>query len=207
MRVSRRRDIVLGIATSLSPPSPTCWGLADSISGGIGYPDREGTTSDQRHQTSRLDPKAHDAPGYEVRCRRVERVLLLAATARGAQAVSATTTVPRGGPHLPPAPSGLAGPKGWDFAQIIHSLSSAEDAINNYFIDAAVGAGITSYTLTATLVWERQAGQRGISDLDLYLCDTNSGDSLVGWGSARIIHATPLRIRGLPGKLAAIQSL
>jgi hypothetical protein len=59
---------------------------------------------------------------------------------------------------------------GWDFRAI--SNDAAHDQVNHYYINVLAGG----MTLTATLVWNRQAGQAAINGLDLFLYNTANGN-------------------------------
>jgi hypothetical protein len=104
--------------------------------------------------------------------------LQLAAGKFTASSIDNTAAV--GAPHAPDA-SGPVIPSllGWDFSTLTSSPSS--DAYANYLFQTAVG--VSGYTATATLVWERQfnpntATPIGINTLDLFLYDVTR-DTLI----------------------------
>ncbi|MGD0389737.1 MAG: S8 family serine peptidase, partial [Tepidisphaeraceae bacterium] len=89
----------------------------------------------------------------------------------GEQDPSATSYEALGGNHSAPS-GGHADPfMGWDFTTF--SSSSTQDVYNNYLVPTSSHAG--SYTLTATLVWERpietSITSNPINNLDLYIYD------------------------------------
>jgi len=82
----------------------------------------------------------------------------------------ATATV--GGIHPAVNTGTINSLQGWDAATL--TSTRATDTYNNYDFALAAGGGVTSYTLTATLVWERQGATdvgNPINRLDLYLFD------------------------------------
>jgi hypothetical protein len=71
---------------------------------------------------------------------------------------------------------------GWDFNSLASTLN--KDAVNHYYFSTAAGGG-APLTFTATLIWNRQAHQNTIADLDLFLVDTRDG-SMVGASTSRV---------------------
>jgi hypothetical protein len=63
---------------------------------------------------------------------------------------------------------------GWDTNTI--SATTSQDKINHYYFNLT---GSNSYTLTATLVWNRQNNQTAINDLNLFLFDTGNSNLVV----------------------------
>jgi len=85
-----------------------------------------------------------------------------------------SSSVPKGNPHPPTGATGnVASLSGWDFNTVSGSLLN--DAVNHYYF-SLTGAG--PFTGTVTLVWNRQAGQTAINELDLYLYDASTGAML-----------------------------
>jgi hypothetical protein len=83
-----------------------------------------------------------------------------------------TTTVTTGAAHPPGSnPANETSTVGWDFANA--SSSAFQDGIAHYYINLPPTNG--SYTLTATLVWNRQLNNTSINDLDLFLYGTSNG--------------------------------
>jgi hypothetical protein len=69
--------------------------------------------------------------------------------------------------------TGTADPlSGWDLTTI--TSGTLTDAVNHYVIKPPAAAGITSYTLTATLTWYRQVDQSTVNNLNLFLYDSTS---------------------------------
>ena len=86
----------------------------------------------------------------------------------GDQAVSTANMVSLGTSDMPSTASNGRFLRGWDYAQV--TSSSTQDAVDNYFVTLPGQAGSSPYgpyTLTATLVWNRQAYQSQINNLDL----------------------------------------
>ncbi len=78
------------------------------------------------------------------------------------------TTVSTGGAHPPTGAAGTVGPlSGWDFNT--NTSSTFSDAVNHYYFNVTNSVTNTSFTATATLVWNRQQNQTGINNLDLFL--------------------------------------
>ena len=95
---------------------------------------------------------------------------------------------------------------GWDYAQL--TSSSTQDAVNNYFVTLPGHAGSSPYgpyTLTATLVWNRQAYQSQINNLDLSLYDVTT-QSLVSISDSTVDNVQQLYVGGLnPGDVYSMQ--
>lgn len=64
--------------------------------------------------------------------------------------------------------------RGWDL-NTLRVTNYATDAAKDYYFHVAGPGTASSFTGTATLVWNRQAGQSGINNLGLYLYDAISG--------------------------------
>ena len=80
-----------------------------------------------------------------------------------------STSVTHDGPHPPGANAANAPVRaGWDRNTI--STIPLQDMVNHYYFDLPVTSG-PAFTLTATLVWQRQQGQTAINDLNLFLYD------------------------------------
>jgi hypothetical protein len=86
-----------------------------------------------------------------------------------------STNIPAGAGHPPVGATGTAGGlSGWDFNT--NSSSSTTDGVNHYYFNVTNGAGNTTFTVTATLVWNRHRFQKGINNLDLFLYDAVSSN-------------------------------
>jgi hypothetical protein len=69
--------------------------------------------------------------------------------------------------------TGAADPlAGWDLTTITSGTST--DAVNHYVVKPPVAAGVTGYTLTATLTWYRQVNQATVNNLNLFLYDSTN---------------------------------
>ncbi|HWE92624.1 MAG TPA: S8 family serine peptidase [Tepidisphaeraceae bacterium] len=74
---------------------------------------------------------------------------------------------------------------GWDRADITSGTLS--DAVNHYVFNPKVAAGVTSYTLTATLTWYRQTDQAAINNLNLFLYDATTSTTTAVDESASLV--------------------
>ncbi|HXD00390.1 MAG TPA: S8 family serine peptidase [Verrucomicrobiae bacterium] len=94
--------------------------------------------------------------------------------AAGKHSFIASGSVPLGSAH---PPGGTAGDEGclygWDFNNL--SSSSTNDEINHYYFNLATGLSNAAFNGTASLVWNRQAGQSSVNNLDLFLYQVDSG--------------------------------
>ncbi len=78
---------------------------------------------------------------------------------------SGTTTASQ----TPPSVTGtFSTMSGWDYATLTSGTTSGNNKVNHYFFDLNAAQG-SSFTVTSTLVWNRQYGQSSINNLDLYL--------------------------------------
>ena len=90
----------------------------------------------------------------------------------GNQAVSTADMVSLGASDPPSTASNGRFLRGWDYTQL--TSSSTQDAVNNYFVTLPGQAGSSPYgpyTLTATLVWNRQFHRRR-STISTYIFTT-----------------------------------
>ncbi len=86
-----------------------------------------------------------------------------------------STSVSAGGLHLPAGDVGaVAALSGWDFNT--NSSSILNDSINHYYFDVTNNLPGATFTVTATLVWNRQRNKTGINNLDLFLYDAASSN-------------------------------
>jgi Subtilase family len=105
----------------------------------------------------------------------------------GKQPFIASTSIAAGGAHPPTnAPAVIDALQGWDFNTISTTIST--DGVNHYYFNLASGTGNATFTCTATLAWNRQAGEYDINNLDLYLYDVSSG-SLMGASTSQVDNA------------------
>ena len=79
-----------------------------------------------------------------------------------------STNIPVGGTH-PPVVTTASIPvlSGWDYNT--NTSSSTNDTVNHYFFNVTNSASGASFTLTATLAWNRHQSQTAINNLALYL--------------------------------------
>lgn len=120
----------------------------------------------------------------------------------GQQTVSAAGTVSRGADHMPDSASNDRLLRGWDYAELTSSPS--KDAVNDYFITLPGQVG-GSFWLTATLVWNRQAGESQINNLDLFLYNVTD-QSLVDMSISTVDNVEHLYVGGLdPADTYALQ--
>lgn len=116
--------------------------------------------------------------------------------AGGKNAFIASTSVSTGAAHPPTAATNnVSSLSGWDFNTLTSSITT--DRINHYYFSLAGGASNAMYTATATLVWNRQAGQTGINDLNLYLYNASNGN-LVASSVSTVDNVEHLYILKLP---------
>lgn len=106
------------------------------------------------------------------------------------------TTVSPGAAHPPgSATTDIPVWSGWDFTT--SSSSRTSDTIKHYYFNLTNAAGDSPFTATATLVWNRQNGQSGINDLNLYLYDTAT-DALVAESISGVDNVEHLYLETLP---------
>lgn len=78
------------------------------------------------------------------------------------------TFITSGTSQTPPIVGGsVSALDGWNFSTTLTS-SAVNDAVEHYFFDLSAGDG-SAFTLTSTLVWERQLNKTKINNLDLFL--------------------------------------
>ena len=93
---------------------------------------------------------------------------------KGGLRVSNETTAVTSGAAHPPGASANNQPSliGWDYTTLSTSVAG-QDKINHYYFNLT---GSNAFTLTATLVWNRQTGKATVNNLDLFLYNTVSGN-------------------------------
>jgi hypothetical protein len=95
--------------------------------------------------------------------------------------IETTTVSPSGSPHPPGAnASNEASLTGWDY-NTAFSTSSSQDQVKHYYFNLT---GSNSYTLTATLAWNRLQNQSMVNNLDLFLYNTADGNLILSSTSA-----------------------
>ena len=103
--------------------------------------------------------------------------------AGGKHAFIASNAVALGAAHPPESSTGnVSALSGWDFNGI--TSGSNNDAINHYYFSLAGTVGGPPFTATATLVWNRQAHQTNLNQLDLFLFRADTGVMIAGSASA-----------------------
>ncbi len=123
---------------------------------------------------------------------------------RGMQPASTTTSSPAGGPHDPPAVTNVIPVRrGWDFTVLTNSAD--QDRVDHYFFDLS-SATNRQFTLTATVVWQRQRNQSAINDLDLFLFDANTS-ALLASSQSTVDNVEHLHVTGLPAGRFDLQAL
>lgn len=99
--------------------------------------------------------------------------------AGGEHGYIAATSVPSGGAHPPNgAPGTIGALSGWDFNT--NTSGSSSDEINHYYFNVTNGFGNVPFAATATLVWNRQQGQTGINNLNLFLYNAANSNLVAG---------------------------
>lgn len=74
-------------------------------------------------------------------------------------------------PHPPGAnASNIGASSGWSFAAL--SSTAAKDRIRHHYFSVTNAVSNATFTVTATLAWNRQQGEANLNDLDLFLYDT-----------------------------------
>jgi hypothetical protein len=114
----------------------------------------------------------------------------------GKQGYIVSTTVSTNSPHPPTGAGGTIGAlSGWDFST--NTSSTTTDGINHYYFDVTNGLNQAAFTATATLVWNRQANQTNINNLDLFLYDAGSSN-LVAASTSMVDNVEHLWLPQLP---------
>jgi len=113
-----------------------------------------------------------------------------------------STNVSSGGAHPPTGDAGTVGTlSGWDFNSISSTggglFSSATDGVNHYYFNVTNDSGNAAFTLTATLVWNRQQNQTNINNLDLFLYDAVSSN-LVACSTSLVDNVEHIWLPQLP---------
>jgi hypothetical protein len=117
----------------------------------------------------------------------------------GQHAFIESTSVSTGSPHPPGTnPNNEPTLRGWDYNSISNpgSLLTYSDQVNHYYFSLNPSLG-PRFTFTATLVWNRQAGQSTINDLNLFLYNTTDG-KLVAASTSAVDNVEHIFLTGLP---------
>ncbi|HTL57675.1 MAG TPA: S8 family serine peptidase [Candidatus Limnocylindrales bacterium] len=110
--------------------------------------------------------------------------------------VEATSNNP-GSPHPPGSnPNNEPTLIGWDYNSISNpGVVLTKEQVNHYYFNLS-GTAATRYTLSSTLVWNRQAGQTAINDLNLFLYNA-SNNNLVAACTSSVDNVEHLFVTGL----------
>ncbi len=116
--------------------------------------------------------------------------------AGGRHSYSVSQSISSGGAHPPGTPSAIIPSLlGWDFQTAASSL--LDDTVNHYYFDNSANPN-TNFTLTATLVWNRQAGEVSINGLALFLYNSANGE-LVTNSVSTVDNVQHIYVPSLPG--------
>ena len=111
----------------------------------------------------------------------------------GKHAFIESTSVSSGAPHPPGANmNNVPALAGWDTNAV--STSASQDTVNHYYFNLPGGS---SFTLTATLVWNKQDGAGAINNLDLFLYGT-AGGNLVTCSTSLVDNVEHIYLPALP---------
>ena len=95
--------------------------------------------------------------------------------AGGKHAAVELTSVNLLDPHPPGAnPANINAASGWSFATL--SSTPSKDRINHHYFNLTNAISNATFTVTATLIWNRQQNQTNLNDLDLFLYDTTTSN-------------------------------
>lgn len=97
-----------------------------------------------------------------------------------------STSNTSGSPHPPGSNTNNEPvPAGWDFNSITNqrSLFTYKEQVNHYYFNLNTNAGST-FMLTATLVWNRQAHQTAVNNLNLFLYNVTTTNLVISSTSA-----------------------
>jgi hypothetical protein len=113
----------------------------------------------------------------------------------GKRAFIVNTTVAAGNPH---PPTGAGGTEtvlsGWDFNSVGAAI---QDSINHYYFNVTNNASNATFTVTATLAWNKQLNAGSINNLDLFLYNVTSG-ALVAASTSAVDNVEHLFLTKLP---------
>lgn len=114
-----------------------------------------------------------------------------------------TTSVSTGAAHPPGSnPANETSIIGWDFATA--NSSGGQDGVAHYYLNLSPTIG--NYTLTATLVWNRQLNKTSINDLDLFLYRTTDGAE-IAISTSRVDNVEHIYLPQLPSGRYDLQVL
>jgi hypothetical protein len=119
--------------------------------------------------------------------------------AGGKRVYVVATTVATGGAHPPTGATGtIPVLNGWDFnTNTSGKFPTQFDAVNHYYFNVTNGVANSGFTLTATLVWNRQQNKSDINDLNLFLYDCANGN-LVACSTSLVDNVEHIFVPQLP---------
>ncbi len=118
----------------------------------------------------------------------------------GKQAFVEATSDASGGAHLPGSNTNNLAMVGWDFNSITNFkvTGNYQDRVHHYYFNVPASTG-DSFTFTATLTWNREAGQTSVKDLNLFLYSTSG--TLVAASTSSVDNVEHLfRTKLAPGR-------
>jgi hypothetical protein len=108
----------------------------------------------------------------------------------------ASSSVALGAAH---PPTGAAGTiptlSGWDYST--NTSTTTADVVNHYYLNASNSVPDSTFTATATLVWNRLTGMAGADNLDLFLYDAVSSN-LIASSTSTVDNVEHLFVMNLP---------
>ncbi|MGA3265453.1 MAG: S8 family serine peptidase [Verrucomicrobiota bacterium] len=120
----------------------------------------------------------------------------------GEHAFIESSSVSSGAAHPPGANTNNEPvPAGWDYNSIATSFS--QDTVNHYYLNLPGG---NPFTLTATLVWNKQYGTNAINNLDLFLYSTANGN-LITCSTSQVDNVQHIHWPALPAGRYDLQVL
>ncbi len=107
-----------------------------------------------------------------------------------------SNSVTAGSAHPPlGSTNNVSSRSGWDFNTV--TSSTLNDGINHYYFNLQTSSPNATFTGTMTLVWNRQARQTSINNLDLFLYNTATG-ALVGSSTSAVDNVEHIFLPRLP---------
>lgn len=106
-----------------------------------------------------------------------------------------STNIPAGTMHPPVVTANsVAVLSGWDFNT--NTSSTVHDAVNHYYFNVTNSVTNTSFTATATLVWNRHQNKTNINNLDLFLYNA-ANSNLVACSTSLVDNVEHIFLPGL----------
>lgn len=114
----------------------------------------------------------------------------------------ATSTPLLGGAHPPPAnATNVAARRGWAF--LTNTTTTVRDTVHHFLFDLR-GDSNRLFTLSATLVWNRQLNKTAINNLDLFLFDADTSNQVAASQSS-VDNVEHLFLTNLPPRRYDLQ--